>query len=137
MSRSGYSDCCENLELYRANVDRSIFGKRGQAFLRELADALDAMPDKELIEGDLIDDDGRVCAIGAVCKQRGLDVSGVDIGDPEEVGALVGIATCMAAEIEFENDERLGWCCSRQVEETPRERWVRMRLWVEKNLKAV
>lgn len=30
MSRSGYSDDCEYLDLYQANVDRALTGKRGQ-----------------------------------------------------------------------------------------------------------
>ncbi len=38
MSRSGYQDDCEGLNLYRGTVRRAIRGKRGQAFLRELAD---------------------------------------------------------------------------------------------------
>lgn len=54
MSRSGYVDDCENLELYRATVERSIKGKRGQAFLRELAAAMDAMPEKVLIAEELV-----------------------------------------------------------------------------------
>lgn len=44
MSRSGYVDDYEYLELYRASVERAIRGKRGQAFLRELAKVLDSVP---------------------------------------------------------------------------------------------
>jgi hypothetical protein len=46
MSRSGYSEECEQgaLNFYRANVDRTIAGKRGQTFLREMAAALAEMP---------------------------------------------------------------------------------------------
>jgi hypothetical protein len=33
MSRSGYSEDYEHMELYRANVDRTLAGKKGQAFL--------------------------------------------------------------------------------------------------------
>lgn len=43
MSRSGYSDDCDHIELWRAAVDAAVSGKRGQAFLRELLGALDAM----------------------------------------------------------------------------------------------
>ena len=40
MSRSGYKECEQGaLNLYRANVDRTIAGKRGQTFLREMAAA--------------------------------------------------------------------------------------------------
>ena len=38
MSRSGYSDDCETMGLWRGAVERAIYGKRGQTFLREMAD---------------------------------------------------------------------------------------------------
>lgn len=128
MSRSGYSDDCEYLELYRATVKRSIKGKRGQAFLSELAAALDAMPEKALIRNELINEHGEVCAIGAVCKARSMDVSRIHEDEPEDVARAVGIAQSMAAEIAFENDE------SRGLNELPHERWQRMRKWVADNL---
>ena len=130
MSRSGYTDDCENLELYRATVERSIKGRRGQAFLRELATAMDAMPDKVLIRNELIDAEGDCCTIGVVCKARELDVSAVDHEDPQAVGDLVGIARSMAAEIEFENDD--DWHLAKA--ETPEQRWIRMRKWVDDHL---
>lgn len=133
MSRSGYVDDCEHLELYRANVRRTIRSKRGQAFLRELAASMDAMPEMVLISEQLIDDAGAACAIGVVCKARGLDVSKVDYEDPESVGNTVGISRIMAAEIAYENDEAGPW----QVDETPEQRWRRMRRWVETNLVAL
>jgi hypothetical protein len=134
MSRSGYSDDCDDtkeLNLYRGRVKRAIQGKRGQKFLRELAAAMDAMPEKVLIAHELISEDGDCCTIGVVCKARGLDVSGVDIEDGELVGKLVGIAPCMAREIEFENDEEVCW---RLSTETPEQRWQRMRKWVERHI---
>jgi hypothetical protein len=132
MSRSGYSEDCENLELWRGAVDRAIHGKRGQAFLREMAAALDAMPTKELIRGELINEQGACCAIGAVCKARGTDVSQVDYYDADSVANAVGIARAMAAEIEFENDD--DFCGSR---ETNADRWTRMRKWVASNLAVI
>jgi hypothetical protein len=39
--------------LWRANVKRALAGKRGQAALRDLRDALLALPEKRLIEGAL------------------------------------------------------------------------------------
>ena len=130
MSRSGYTDDCENLELYRATVERSIAGKRGQAFLRELATAMDAMPEKVLISDQLVDKDGDCCTIGVICESRGIDTSEVDYDDPQSVGDAVGISRSMAAEIEFMNDDE--WYGYNS--ETPEKRWVRMRKWVEKNL---
>jgi hypothetical protein len=129
MSRSGYSDDYDYVELYRATVERALQGKRGQAFLRELAESLDAMPEKRLIAEELIDGNGNVCAIGAVCKSRGVDVSRINYEAPEQVGKAVGIARCMAAEIEYMNDE---WCDSER--ETPEQRWTRMRKWVQANI---
>jgi hypothetical protein len=130
VSRSGYDDfdSCDNYHLYRGTVERSIQGKRGQAFLKDLASALDAMPNKRLIAGELISETGEVCAIGSVCKARGLDVTKISPEEPEDVGKLVGISRSMAAEIAYENDE-----C--EYSNTPEERWVRMREWVRDNLK--
>lgn len=143
MSRSGYSDDFDDglaLGRWRAQVGNSIRGKRGQAFLRELAAAMDAMPVKEIIPEELIDDEGQCCTIGVVCKARGIDVSSVDVHDTREVGGLVGITHQLAAEIAYENDE-----CGRTYvrseggrwksqEETPAQRWQRMRRWVEKSI---
>lgn len=134
MSRHGYIDECDSPEdqrryaMWRGQVKSAFRGKRGQAFLRELAAAMDAMPVKELIAGELIDAEGDCCTIGVVCKARGLDVSKIDYEEPEQVGGLVGIAKQMAAEIEWENDEG-------GYHETPEERWQRMRRWVDRRIK--
>lgn len=138
MSRSGYSDDCDDdtlaLGRYRGQVASAIRGKRGQAFLRELADAMDAMPAKVLIAERLVDKYGRCCAIGVVCQARGISVEGVDYSAPDEVGKLVGIASQMAAEIEYENDEWGGNFGMTWSQETPQQRWIRMRKWVTDNL---
>jgi hypothetical protein len=139
MSRSGYSDDLDpqDLALWRGAVNRAIRGNRGQAFLREMAAAMDAMPVKELIAAKLVDDGGGVCAIGTVCQARGLDVSDVDYHDSESVGKAVGIARAMAAEIEYENDECAPYRWREKREpETPAERWRRMRKWVDENIKS-
>lgn len=74
MSRSGYSEDCENINLYRATVDRATNGKRGQAFLRELLSVLDVMPEKRLISDELVDHAGEFCALGVVGCARGMDL---------------------------------------------------------------
>jgi len=132
MSRSGYSDDGEYnlMNLWGNIVDRSIKGKRGQAFLRELAQAMDAMSAKRLIANDLVTETGEVCAIGVVCKARGLKTEDVDVYDRYAVGNLVNIAPTLAAEIEYHNDE-----CGRH-DETPEQRWARMRNWVDNQLVA-
>ena len=127
MSRSGYTDDCEHLNLYRANVDRSLASKRGQEFLRELASAMDAMPEKKLIAKKLIDEQGQCCTIGVVCKARNIDVSTLCDDDPWQVSKAVGLSRVMAAEIAYMNDE---WNC----DSTPEERWHRMRKWVDEQI---
>ena len=131
MNRSGYVEDYEHIHLYRQTVQNAIDGKRGQAFLRELAQEMDAMPKNErrLIAGQLIDDYEECCAIGVICKARGVSVGGIDPDDSHAVADAVGIARCMAAEIEFMNDEM-------RPDITPEDRWVFMRRWVENQLQA-
>ena len=129
MSRSGYSEDFDGetglLNLYRGTVTRAIKGKRGQAFLREMADALDAMPIKELIANDVVSPEGQVCAIGSVALARGLDVTNLDIHDGDEVGKAFGVARSLACEIAFVNDDDFSYRT-----ETPADRWKRVRAWV-------
>lgn len=129
VSRSGYSDDLETWSLicWRGAVKKAITGKRGQALLREMLMALDAMPAKRLISRDLANE-GEVCALGAVAAARGLDVSAVDPEDRDTVAGVFNIAPALAAEIVYENDET--W-----TGETPEERYARMRAWVVANLK--
>lgn len=126
MSRSGYVDDIYGPEmyLYRGVVASAMRGKRGQKFLKELVAAMDSMPEKKLIAHDLINEQGEVCAIGAFCKAKNIDVKSVDVECSESVGDLVNIAKQLAAEIEFYNDE-MG-----PLKETPEARWLRMRKWI-------
>ena len=130
MSRSGYVDDCETINLYRASVANALRGKRGQAFLKEMAAAMDAMEEKVLIADDLVTEEGDVCAIATVARARKMDVSKLDPEDPESIAKVFGIARCMAAEIEYMNDE---WG---PYTETPEERWTRMRKWVDKQIRS-
>lgn len=132
MSRSGYSDDCENVALWRRAVENAINGKRGQAFLREMAAALDAMPEKRLVRSALVCPEG-VCAMGAVAVARGIDTAGVDAEEPFEVSHLFDIARVLAAEIAFENDDDFHM----HRDETPEARWRRMRAWVAEQLGEV
>lgn len=127
MSRSGYYDDCDGWDLirWRGAVKSAFRGKRGQAFLREMLSALDAMPTKRLIAHELAAESGDVCAIGAVGRARGTTMVDLDPTDREAVATRFGIAEAMAAEIVYENDE----CYWRGVE-TPENRWQRMREWV-------
>jgi hypothetical protein len=124
MSRAGYNDDCEQWALicWRGAVNSAIRGARGQAFLNDLIAALDALPEKKLIAEEL-ENEGTVCAIGAVGRARGLDMSELDPQEPERVASTFGIASAMAREITYVNDE-----CGRR-NETPEERFARMRKW--------
>lgn len=171
MSRSGYSDDCDdNLQLgrWRAAVKNAIMGKKGQAFLRELLAALDALPQKRLVanvlqvgERDEVSNEivpvknGDVCAFGAVGRARGIEMPADILSDPddwdaaEEVQHLFGTTDALSREIMYVNDERGcgrrvpypnvlrgGWDCFewRYLPETPEERYVRVRAWVEKQI---
>jgi hypothetical protein len=127
MSRSGYSDECDDSDGYwglikwRGQVTSAIRGKRGQAFLRELLEALDAMPVKRLIKNEFWN--GEACALGVIAQKRGLDLISVDPDDYDRLAELLGIAHQLVQEIEWENDEALGHC-------TPEQRWHWMRSWI-------
>lgn len=131
MSRSGYSDDCEGWDLirWRGAVASATHGSRGQAFLKEMLAALDAMPEKRLIAHEL-EAKGEVCAIGAVGAKRGIDMSKLDPEDREGVARAFGIAPALAAEIVFMNDESF-WS-----KEEPEARFDRMRAWVVSQIKA-
>lgn len=161
MSRSGYSDDCAGWSLirWRGAVNSAIKGKRGQEFLRELAAAMDAMPEKRLI-ADELQADGGFCTIGVLGHARGLDMTSVDPYDREQVGQVFDIAPALAAEIVFENDERTDthewivvemcgpvrpfypdWgehartvCVPLPGETVEARRWQRMRKWVDEQL---
>lgn len=133
MSRSGYFDGCENFELYRGNVERSIAGKKGQKFLKELAKFMDDMLEKKLITNKFIDEDGQCCTIGVFCKAKDIDVSKIDYDDGDAVGKSIGITGMMVREIEYENDEATQY---RQQTESPEQRWTRMRKWVASSLRT-
>lgn len=133
MSRSGYSDDSDDnwsFICWRGAVESAIRGKRGQAFLRELLAALDALPERKLIANELEVSDGAVCAIGAVGKARGVDMSKIDPEDMERVAGKFGIADALAKEIVWMNDEAGHW------KETPEQRFERVRKWVACKIKS-
>lgn len=112
MSRSGYTDDYGDndplaLGRYRAQVMSAIRGKRGQALLRELLAALEAMPEKRLVAGEL-EADGQFCALGVVGQARGLNLAAIDTYDVEALGPTFNIAEQLAREIMWINDEHIG-----------------------------
>lgn len=162
MSRSGYSDDCENWDLirWRGAVKSAIRGNRGQRTLKEIADALDAMPKKELAAGSLVTADGEFCTLGVLGCARSLDMAGIDPDDREAVANAFGIAEALAAEIMYLNDEyiddwkwieveicgpvRPGWPDWGRKTQTvrvhndkaPAERWKFMRNWVSEQIQS-
>jgi hypothetical protein len=128
MSRSGYSDDCETIGLWRGSVYRATVGPRGQRLIREMIVALEAMPSKELAD-DLFVDGDRVCAMGAVAVARGIAperLARLDETDPGQVGRLLDIPRSLAAEIAYENDE---W-----AKGDDEDRWRHMHSWAVSNL---
>ena len=126
MSRSGYTDDMDDPWahiMWRGAVASAIRGKRGQAFLREMLAALDALPEKRLIEEELAHA-GEVCAIGAVGKAGNVPMESIDPEDYGAIAAAFGIAEAMAREIMFMNDE------GTMRREAPEERFARMREWI-------
>lgn len=134
MSRSGYSDNCEYFDLWRGNIDRATSGRRGQAFFRELVDALDAMPAKRLVGGDLETAEGDVCALGSLARKKGSDLAPDDTYDYEKLGKAFNIARQLAQEVMYVNDEGAPWRPHHQ-QETDEERWVRVREWAAKQIR--
>ena len=130
MSRSGYSDDCDGwrLIMWRGAVTSAIKGSRGQQFLRELAEGMDAMPVKELIANALVAD-GAYCAMGVVGAKRGVDMSKIDPDEPSQVSKAFDIAAALAQEIAFINDDDYSY-----RNDDPARRWHRVRRWVDSQI---
>ena len=165
MSRSGYTDDCDGPEsnLWRGAVKSAIRGKRGQAMLRELVVALDALPEKRLAPDSLVNEDGEYCALGALGRLRGMTMEPQDPDDvdPSDVARMFGIAKSLAAEVMYLNDEYSAdawkwidieicgpmrphypdWNRHTRSVRAPNmqhteQRWRYMREWAAKNIKA-
>lgn len=158
MSRSGYSDVCDGWALirWRGAVKQAISGARGQAMLRELVQALDALPEKILAADSLVNADGEYCTLGALGRSRGIDMASIDADDREAVAKAFGVAEALAAEVMYLNDEegepemtpfnfvvcgpmrpweshtQLRW---KRNDLAGAARWSRMRAWAVANLR--
>ena len=130
MSRSGYSEDLEPWDLirWRGQVASAIRGQRGQQCLREMLGALDAMPIKRLIPEELETADGEVCALGALGKARGIDMSSLDPEDYDAVAEVFRIPHQLAREIVYVNDD--GYYGS------PEARFIAMRFWIIRHLNS-
>jgi hypothetical protein len=127
MSRSGYVDDRDDqwrLIMWRGAVASAIKGKRGQAFLKEMLAAMDALPERKLVRNEL-EEEGAVCAIGSVGKARGYrEMDAWDPEDYERVAKAFGVSEALAREIMFMNDE------GGRYQEADEDRFTRMRKWI-------
>lgn len=97
-------------------------------FYKELAAALDAMPVKRLIAGELFDG-ADCCSMGAVALARGITVQRwphilVQLDIPEQLWD----------EVVNTNDCGSSGDCGSVFNETPEARWIRMRAWVDQQI---
>jgi hypothetical protein len=146
MSRSNYTEDDEfpgQFDLYRANVERSLRSKAGQARLREMRDALLALPVKALEAGIFItgdEDSPRVCGLGAWALHHARSVAeasalvpkypaDVATDDYDTADALkrFGWPKLVVWEAIFINDEH--WSCV-----TPEVRYEKVLAWVNANI---
>lgn len=135
MGRSGYTedgdDEYNQAGLWQANVRRATTGRRGQKFFRALLEALDALPKKELVEGELEDENGAVCALGAFRVAKGLSLDrAIAESDWDALGKAFAAAPLLMREVMFQNDDDFG----EHPGETPGKRFERMRAWVAKQI---
>lgn len=74
-------------------VSNALGGKRGQAALAEIEEALVALPEAKLIEGHLATKDS-VCTIGALVAHKRAKRDGTDIATASEAMAVVKPCMC-------------------------------------------
>lgn len=120
------------------NSRRAFASKKGLKMLRELRDALAALPERRLLGGQFAniwheDDDsirvGDVCAIGALAKYKGFEFTshhGSEDFDGFETAAIarsLGMSYVMGYDLAYRNDETYG-----SLGES--ERWWTMYGWL-------
>ena len=128
MSRSEYYEDGDDdlwaMIRWRGAVASSIRGRRGQAMLKELLSALDAMPRKRLVSGELmrqgVDGEWDCCTIGCLALARGLDWS--DGRENAQIAIAMNVAEPLVREIEYLNDD--------YYSHNPEKRFAEMRAWV-------
>jgi len=131
----GESDDPLDWGRYEAAKRSTLRGRRGQAFLRELIAALDALPRPELSAGALGNRrTGCVCALGAVALAQGDSFEDLakDNGNwsPEDAADWYGISPTLANEIIGANDD---WRDGNSLD-VRRSRWRHVRAWAVANL---
>lgn len=142
--RISYSDEEEysgQFALWQSNCERSIKGKVGQRELRELEAALLAMPEKRLIHGSLVDEEGGVCAIACYARHKGVNLATFDPDeDSDQAGIAAGMPRMVAWKVVELNDFTLDSVydptrLSRFRPMTPEERYTAVLKWVREQIK--
>lgn len=152
----GYFSEDNTYGLWEGAFKQACGSRYGQKQLRQLRDALFALPIKVFVRGDVATLEGEVCAVGAFCAYKLAQESSVSM--PEailavkndwlrrvrseidaweeyalledvtvQMGVAAGLRRTMAWELGNLNDETLGGC-------TPAERYKRVLAWIEKKL---
>lgn len=110
---------------WEKNLRASLEGKRGQRALRELREALLALPEPRLVRGLFTTAEGECCTLGALAAYRKARAEGVTITeaakalheavDPEEgdfhteEGVKAGMSRTMAWHLGYQNDDAWEW----------------------------
>jgi hypothetical protein len=156
LNMSDEEDFAGQFDLWNANRDRSLRGRRGQSALRELEAALLAWPSKRL-ESHLVCRNGEVCALGAVLVHRrsheyenilhAVDAWERTIGmnqddaDSDDINAHLHFPRLVAWSVVYENDEANAYRYHRdgspRTPETLEERYTRVLSWVQSQLRPV
>ncbi len=125
---SDEADYPGQFDLWQANCERSMRGRKGQAELKELRVALLALPEKRLIHELLQDEEGGVCAIGAYAKHRGVDLTNFDVdSNTDDAGIAGGMPPLVAWKVVEMNDLQFDHI-------TPEQRYDKMLAWVESKI---
>ncbi|MCB1626493.1 MAG: hypothetical protein KDI48_02125 [Xanthomonadales bacterium] len=144
MSRSGYVydwDDHWGMIRWRGAVAQAVRGRRGQQLLRDLAAALDAMPEKRLIANDLVDANGCHCALGVLGETRQMDLAALEPEDTQQVANAFGVADALIREIVYINDEgQFRWDGERYLDANDplvcERRWKEVRDWVQQRIEG-
>ena len=138
-------DFNNQVAFWEANLERSLKGHKGQAALRELEAALLALPIKRLIANELENEQGEVCAVGALAKFKGKEnpMLGDSFGDFDELSVNeddiervtvqlaqdLGLPRMVAQAVVYENDD--DWPAFM----TPEQRYNKILRWVRSQLR--
>lgn len=97
-------------DLWWANIERALSGRRGQSALADLEEALLALPEPVLIEGHLAEA-GQVCAVGALIAHKRV-LKGDKLADV--LAELEGNASCTCGHGRESHEHGTGSCSAQR-----------------------